>query len=75
MVVGGIALKRIGDVKHLFEDGDHPGLFPAFIIAIGALVFVIAFFGELDIVVLMMKLQRCKSFQDAAVLFASLNVS
>ncbi|KAG5674174.1 hypothetical protein PVAND_004157 [Polypedilum vanderplanki] len=45
MVVGGIALKKIGDVKEVFEDGNHPGIFPAFIIAIGALVFVIAFFG------------------------------
>jgi energy-converting hydrogenase Eha subunit A len=46
MAVGGIALKKIGDVKHVFEDGDHPGIFPAFVIAIGALVFVIAFFGK-----------------------------
>lgn len=45
MAVGGIALKKIGDVKHVFEDGDHPGFFPAAIIALGALVFIIAFFG------------------------------
>lgn len=45
MAVGGIALKKVGDVKHVFEDGDHPGFFPAAIIALGALVFVIAFFG------------------------------
>lgn len=45
VVVGGIALKKIGDVKHVFDDGDHPGFFPAAIIALGALVFVIAFFG------------------------------
>jgi CD63 antigen len=45
MAVGGVALKKIGDVKHVFEDGDHPGFFPAAIIALGALVFVIAFFG------------------------------
>ena len=45
MAVGGIALKKIGDVKHVFDDGDHPGFFPAAIIALGALVFVIAFFG------------------------------
>lgn len=45
MAVGGVALKKIGDVKHVFDDGDHPGFFPAAIIALGALVFVIAFFG------------------------------
>lgn len=45
MAVGGIALKKVGDVKHVFDDGDHPGFFPAAIIALGALVFVIAFFG------------------------------
>jgi CD63 antigen len=45
MAVGGIALKKIGDVKHVFDDGDHPGFFPAAIIALGALVFIIAFFG------------------------------
>jgi CD63 antigen len=45
VVVGGIALKKIGDVKHVFDDGDHPGFFPSAIIALGALVFVIAFFG------------------------------
>jgi len=45
MVVGGIALKKVGDVKQVFEDGDHPGFFPAAIIALGALVFIIAFFG------------------------------
>lgn len=45
MAVGGIALKKVGDVKHVFEDGDHPGFFPAAIIALGALVFIIAFFG------------------------------
>jgi hypothetical protein len=42
MAVGGIALKKIGDVKHVFDDGDHPGFFPAAIIALGALVFIIA---------------------------------
>lgn len=45
MVVGGIALKKVGDVKDLFKDTDHPGLYAAFVIAIGAVVFVIAFFG------------------------------
>jgi len=45
VVVGSIALKKVGDVKHVFDDGDHPGFFPAAIIALGALVFVIAFFG------------------------------
>lgn len=45
MAVGGIALKKVGDVKHVFEDGDHPGFFPAAMIALGAMVFVIAFFG------------------------------
>lgn len=45
MVVGGLALKKIGDVRNIFEDGDHPGFFPAAIIALGALVFIIAFFG------------------------------
>lgn len=45
MAVGGIALKKVGDVQHVFEDGDHPGFFPAALIALGALVFVIAFFG------------------------------
>ena len=45
VVVGGIALKKIGDVKDIFKDSEHPGMFPAFIIALGALVFIIAFFG------------------------------
>jgi CD63 antigen len=45
MAVGGVALKKVGDVKHVFDDGDHPGFFPAAIIALGALVFIIAFFG------------------------------
>lgn len=45
MAVGGVALKKVGDVKHVFEDGDHPGFFPAAVIALGALVFIIAFFG------------------------------
>lgn len=45
MAVGGIALKKVGEVKQVFEDGEHPGFFPAAIIALGALVFVIAFFG------------------------------
>jgi hypothetical protein len=38
-------LKKIGDVKDLFKDSDHPGIYAAFIIALGVLVFVIAFFG------------------------------
>ena len=45
IVVGSVTLKKIGDVKHVFDDGDHPGFYPAAIIALGALVFVIAFFG------------------------------
>jgi CD63 antigen len=45
VVIGAIALKKVGDVEHIFKDGDHPGIFPAFVIALGALVFVIAFFG------------------------------
>lgn len=45
MVIGGIALKKVGDVKDLFKNDEHPGLFPAFVIAIGVVVFIIAFFG------------------------------
>ncbi|XP_070504037.1 23 kDa integral membrane protein-like isoform X2 [Chironomus tepperi] len=45
VAVGGIALKKIGDVKDVFENSDHPGIYSAFIIALGALVFVVAFFG------------------------------
>lgn len=45
IAVGGIALKKVGDVKGVFEENDHPGIFAASIIALGALVFVIAFFG------------------------------
>ncbi|CRL05702.1 CLUMA_CG018734, isoform A [Clunio marinus] len=45
MAVGGIALKKIDEVKDVFNDGDHPGFFPAAIIALGALIFIIAFFG------------------------------
>lgn len=46
MAVGGIALKKVGDVRHFFEDTSHPGVFPAFVIALGGLVFVISFFGN-----------------------------
>jgi hypothetical protein len=28
VVIGGIALKRVGDVKDVFDNGDHPGIFP-----------------------------------------------
>lgn len=45
MVVGAIGLKKVGDVKDVFRDSDHPGIYAAFIIALGALVFIIAFFG------------------------------
>lgn len=45
MVVGCIALKNVGDVKDVFNDNDHPGIYAAFIIALGALVTIIAFFG------------------------------
>lgn len=45
MVIGGIALKKVGDVKDLFKNDEHPGLFPAFVIALGVVVFIIAFFG------------------------------
>lgn len=45
MVIGGIALKKIGDAKHVFDDSNHPGYIAACVITLGALVFVIAFFG------------------------------
>lgn len=45
MVVGGIALKKIVEVEKIFEEGDHPKFFPAAVVALGAIVFVIAFFG------------------------------
>lgn len=45
MVIGGIALKKIGDAKHVFDNSEHPGYIAACVIALGALVFVIAFFG------------------------------
>lgn len=45
VVVGAIALKKIGDVKEVFDDGNQPGFYPTAIIALGALVFIIAFFG------------------------------
>ena len=46
VAIGGIALKKIGDVDDVFEKSDHPGIYSAFIIALGALVFVVAFFGN-----------------------------
>lgn len=45
MVLGGVALKKAGDVEDIFKDHGHPGTFAAFVIALGALIFVIAFFG------------------------------
>jgi CD63 antigen len=45
MVVGGIALKKIVDLGHIFEEGDHPKFFPAAVLALGVIVFIIAFFG------------------------------
>lgn len=46
VAIGGVALKKIGDVEGVFDNADHPGIYSAFIIALGALVFVVAFFGN-----------------------------
>lgn len=45
VVVGAIGLRTISNVEDLFKDSNHPGIYPAAIIALGVLVFIIAFFG------------------------------
>lgn len=45
ITVGAIALRKVSDIKGVFENHDHPGYYAAVIIALGALLFVISFFG------------------------------
>jgi CD63 antigen len=45
VAIGGIALNRIGHVKQVFTDNNHPGFFIGLVIVFGAVIFVISFFG------------------------------
>lgn len=45
MAIGGIALNRIGHVKEVFTDNNHPGFFIGLVIVFGGVIFVISFFG------------------------------
>jgi hypothetical protein len=62
MAIGGIALNRIGHVKEVFVDNNHPGFFIGLVIVFGAIIFVISLYVKFIYFIFLFYLKYDKIF-------------